>query len=377
MLCLEQIDTFAISVPLKQPVKMAGIVITSAENLIVRAVDSEGRIGWGEAASAPTMTGELPMGMVVAAHHLAAALIGQQIDKPVELNKLLDSIIYGNQGPKSAIELAVLDLTGQVAGQPIHQLLGGAQRSSADVLTMVAGGDLSAEIANASLQAEQGFSAFKVKVGVNSPERDLERAHAIRSALGPNVQISADANQGYTRTEALVFAAGAEQAGLDFMEQLVDGHDLESMALCAKESTVPIGADEGIHSLADIRHHKNANAASGGSIKTIKLGGLRATLEAGKLLNQLGMHVNLAGKVAETSIASAGIAHLAMALPQLDWATSVTNQYLQDDVAVEPVAIVDGTISAIDRPGLGIDVDATKLEHYKMADTMSIKHYAR
>jgi len=370
MLRLEQIDTFTISVPLKQPVKMAGIVITSAENLIVRAVDSEGHIGWGEAASAPTMTGELPLGMVVAARHMATALLGQQIEKPLKLNQLLDSLIYGNHGPKSAIELAVLDLAGQVTGQPIHQLLGGAQRSSADVLTMVAGGDLPAEIANASQQAELGFNAFKIKVGVNSPERDLERAHAIRSALGPKVQISADANQGFTPDEALVFAAGAEQAGLDFMEQLVNGNDLNSMALCAKASSVPIGADEGIHCLADIRHHKNASAASGGSIKTIKLGGLQATLEAGNLLNQLGMHVNLAGKVAETSIASAGIAHLAMALPQLDWATSVTNQYLQDDVAIEPVAIVDGSISAIDKPGLGIDVDETTLEQYKMTETL-------
>lgn len=366
MLTLAELDVFAISVPLKKPVKMAGITITAAENLIVRAVDSNGHTGWGEASSAPTMTGELPAGMVTAARYMATSLLGYSIGKPLKVHQLLDKLIYANQGPKSAIELAVLDLFGQATNQPLYQLLGGAKRESADILTMIAGGDLPAEITNAKQQADKGFKAFKVKVGVNSPERDLERAHAIRTALGDGVQISADANQGYTRDDALVFAAGAEQAGLDFMEQLVDGHDLESMALCVQQSSVPVGADEGIHSMADIRHHNNANAASGGSIKTIKLGGLQPTLAAGNLLNELGMHVNLAGKVAETSIASAGIAHLAMALPQLDWATSMTNQYLQDDVVVEPVSIVEGSVNAIDRPGLGIEVDAKKLEHYKM-----------
>ena len=59
-----EIEAFAISVPLRSPMKMAGIEVRSADNLIVRARDQDGTIGWGEAASAPTMTGELLDGMV-------------------------------------------------------------------------------------------------------------------------------------------------------------------------------------------------------------------------------------------------------------------------------------------------------------------------
>ena len=87
-------------------------------------------------------------------------------------------------------------------------------------------------------------------------------------------------------------------------------------------------------------------------------------MNAGQLLSSLGMSVNLAGKVAETSIASAAIAHLAMVLPKIDWATSITNQYLADDVVENPVSIVDGAVSVSQQNGLGIQVDEDKLNKY-------------
>ena len=69
---------------------------------------------------------------------------------------------------------------------------------------MVAGGGPEAEVANARRQADAGFRAFKVKVGVNPAERDLQRVYTIRKALGNSVQISADANQGFSREQARV-----------------------------------------------------------------------------------------------------------------------------------------------------------------------------
>ena len=110
---------------------------------------------------------------------------------------------------------------------------------------MVAGGDSDAEVAYAMEAAAEGFTAFKVKVGVGNLSADLDRCRVIRAALEPSAQISVDANQGYDRAQALEFAKGAEAAGLDFMEQLVDGHDLEGMADCAATTSVQLGADEG------------------------------------------------------------------------------------------------------------------------------------
>ena len=71
MITIAEIDALAISIPLKSPVKVAEINVTSTDNLIVKVTDQSNRTGWGEAASAPTMTGDLPEGMVGAGRFLA------------------------------------------------------------------------------------------------------------------------------------------------------------------------------------------------------------------------------------------------------------------------------------------------------------------
>src|SRR5690606_7564959 len=117
----------------------------------------------------------------------------------------------------------------------------------------------------------------------------------------------------------------------------------------------------------DISRHHEAGAAAGGSLKPIKLGGAFQVMAAARLMQRLGMHVNLAGKAADTSIASAAIAHLSVALPQLDWDANITNQYLAGDVVADPVAVVDGHIVAPVEPGLGVTVLEDKLARYRKA----------
>lgn len=366
MIRIARADAFAVSVPLSAPVRMAGITVASADNLIVRIEDSDGRLGWGEAASAPTMTGEFPQGMAAAGRFLAERAAGWEFDGPASVPAALDATLHGNRGVKAAFEIAILDLLGQAEKTPLCDLLGSRRRQCAPVLTMVAGADPDAEVAHAEKAAERGFTAFKVKVGVGTPQDDLHRCRRVRDALGAKAQISADANQGYGREAALKFARDAADAGLDYMEQLVAGRDLEGMAACAAASPVPLGADEGIHGVSDIQAHHDAGAASGGSLKTIKLGGLLPLMEAGRLMERLGMRVNLAGKVAETSIASAAVAHLAVALPALEWGVSVTQQYLADDVTADALPIVDGYVAPPDGAGLGVRPDESRLEAYRV-----------
>ena len=66
------------------------------------------------------------------------------------------------------------------------------------------------------------------------------------------------------------------------------------------------------------------------------------------------------------SIASAAVAHIAVALPRLDWDASVTNQYLADDVVADSVRVVAGRLTATDAPGLGVEPDQTKLAKYRL-----------
>ena len=74
------------------------------------------------------------------------------------------------------------------------------------------------------------------------------------------------------------------------------------------------------------------------SLKLIKLGGITAAIEAGKLCQRLGLSVNIAAKIAESSISSAAALHLACAVPKADWGVSLTHFYLAEDIVTPPAA---------------------------------------
>lgn len=358
---IRSVTPYWVSLPLTTPIKMSNVTVSTTENLLVRVEDTDGFVGWGEACSAPTMTGDLPEGLVAGARFMGEQVAGTEVEDPAAFFGVVDAMMYGNQGAKSAIEIAIWDIAGKRAGVPVAELLGGVVRKEVANLWMVASGDKAKDVASAKRLLDEGFVAFKVKVGGKNPEADLERAAAVREAIGKGARISADANQGYSRENALKFAEGAEAAGLDFLEQLVDGHDLATMADIVRATKVPLGADEGIHSLEDIEKHHRLHAAHGASLKTIKLGGLTPVMQAARRMDQLGMHINLAGKVADSSVASAAIMQLAAAVPQLDWDVSMTCVYLVDDVTIETMRPIRGHGHLPERPGLGIEVDEAKL----------------
>ena len=71
MFKIAKIEACAVAIPLKMPIKMSGILIETCDNLIVKVTDTEGNVGWGEASSAPTMTGETVEGLVAATNFMA------------------------------------------------------------------------------------------------------------------------------------------------------------------------------------------------------------------------------------------------------------------------------------------------------------------
>src|ERR1044071_7509694 len=108
-LILRRIDAIPVALPLKSPMKMSGITIATAENLLVRAELANGVVGWGEAPSAPTMTGDTLGSLVTAVRdHLAPALIGR--DASNDHRPTLQRVLIGNSGAHSALEMALFDM---------------------------------------------------------------------------------------------------------------------------------------------------------------------------------------------------------------------------------------------------------------------------
>ena len=192
----------------------------------------------------------------------------------------------------------------------------------------------------------------------------MERCTKIISSVDSSCIFSADANEGYTNEDALNFALEAKNCGLKFFEQPIPSKDLDFMNIITTKSSVPICSDEGVHSKKDIDDIINNRTSNGVSLKTIKLGGIVDVLNCAIFANENNISVNLAGKVAETSISSYAIANIATSIPQMNWDLSITNQYLIEDPVLEPLNIKDGKVFIKETIGLGTEIDMHKAKKY-------------
>lgn len=361
---IRRIEPIAVRLPMRRPVKMAGEVVRAADNVLVRLETHEGIVGWGEAASAPTMTGETVASMVHAVNQIAPAL--SVIEDPHDAQQRMHRALPGNHGAKAAIDIALHDALGKGAGKPVYELLGGRRRESVPLLWTLASGVEAGDIAEALAQRHAGYGAFKIKVAIGPAERDAARTAAICRELRSAELVCADANQGWSRDEALRYVREIERLGLAYLEQPVAADDVDGMAQVAAASRVPIAFDEGVRDIEDIRRHHAARAAAGGSLKAIKLGGLRTVTAAAELCHSLGMKVNLACKIAESGIAAAALLHVAAAVSAADWGVSPTLHHLEDDLLASPLRIANGWAEIPRGPGLGIEVRESAIERYRL-----------
>jgi len=364
-LIIRRVDVIPVALPLKAPMAMSGVTITTAENLLVRIEAEGGAVGWGEAASAPTMTGDTLGGLVAAVRdHLAPLLIGQDALARPKLKAIMARALVGNTGAHSAVEMALLDLAGRVLDRRLIDLIGSARRSAARPMWLLGSPTPDQNIAEARTRAAEGFHLFKLKIGVRPIEKEIAAALAIRQALGPKMPLCADANGGLTLVSAKRYVERTREAKLMFIEQPLPPHDLAGLKALAR-SRLPIGVDEGIHSHADIATHARAGAR-GVSLKLIKLGGLTTALEAARMAQRLRLKVNVAAKIAESSLASAAAIHLACAVPSVDWGVSLTHFYLAEDLVRQPLALRDGEVKLPNGGGLGMEVDEAAVERFRV-----------
>ena len=365
-LIIRRVDAVPLALPLKAPMKMSGIAITRAENVLVRIEAVDGTVGWGEAASAPTMTGDTLGGLVAAVRdHLAPVVRGQDAWERPRLVAALRRALLGNTGAHSAIEMALLDLAGRAAGARAIDLIGRPRRTSVRPMWLLGNATADDDITEAHAKQREGFNFFKLKIAVKPLAAEIAAALRMRQTLGPAVPLCADANGGLTLDAARRYIEGTRKAKLMFIEQPLRHDDLKGLRSLTRASRTPIGVDEGIHSTGDIEAHARCGAG-GVSLKLIKLGGIGAAIEAAGLCRRLGLSVNVAAKVAESSIGTAAAIHLACAVPSISWGVSLTHFYLAEDVVKSPPILQDGLVLLPSGPGLGVDIDEAAVERFRV-----------
>jgi len=367
-LTIRRVEAIPVAIPFVKPVLMGGgQKIEHSESLIVRIEAADGRVGWGEASAAPVMTGDtLPAMTEAVEKHLAPRLTGQNALDRIRLSRVLDEAMIGNTGAKAACDIALHDLVGRHFGVPVVQLLGGKARDRVLALAQLGNPDIEEDIAEARKKQRDGYTYFKLKVGVKPVEQEIEAAHALRKALGPDVLLCADANMGMSVGNARKFALGAADADLLYLEQPFRDNDLANTLALARVSPIPLCADESAHSVESIMDWQRAGAIAGVNLKTIKLGGMVPTLRAATVSHTLGLAINLASKTGESSIAVAALTHLGYTVPNLDWGININNHYIVADLVKDPLKQAQGSVACPDGPGLGVDVDEEAVRRFRV-----------
>ena len=379
---INQATIFPLSIPLIEPIKMAKEVIVDAKTVLLCLSDDEGRQGWGEASVAPLMTGETLDSLLASLKYLVEKARAIEWSNPNLFSKSCDAILYGNPSAKSCLEMALLDLYTQKHSIALWKYLrslnaGAVLTELADIpLLRMLGGAPEKEIADAKSFREAGFKHWKIKIGSLSLEEDLNRVQLLSDLLEGDV-ISVDANGAMSLDNALRFCTSAQASKLSFAEQLIGADSaLADFALLKQRSPIAIALDESIHGSSEIEEFMKANALNGASLKLIKTGGVMEAWNCAQILRRNNLKLNLACKVAETSLSGAATASIGFAIGDVPWGFSMSNQYLRFDICDQPLIAKRGhlDLAQLNATGVGITPNLDRVKD-AIAQDYSIIQY--
>ncbi len=367
---IQRAEIYPLSIPLIEPIKMSREIIADAKTVLLCLTDEQGRQGWGEASVAPLMTGETLDSLVGSVKYLVEKSLGLDWGNPDNFSDIFNRILYSNASAKACLEMALLDLYTQSASVPLwrylrgeNTALDGATPTPIPLLRML-GGSLEKELSDAKAMRELGFRHWKIKIGLLPLEQDLHRVKVLCELLDGDT-VSVDANCALNLADAIRFCESEEAARLSFAEQLIPADlPMGDFIKLKKRSAIPIGLDESIHGIEELERFIEADAFSGASLKLIKTGGLIPALECAKLLKRNKLALNLACKVAETSLSAAAMASLGFAAGDVAWGFSMSNQYLQFDICDEPLLAINGHVEAaqLAHSGVGITPNINRVK---------------
>jgi L-alanine-DL-glutamate epimerase-like enolase superfamily enzyme/alpha-beta hydrolase superfamily lysophospholipase len=335
---------------------------------ILQVCLSDGTVGHGEALPRPYLTGETERSVRdVLNGPLATFVLGQPIEGLDSVAQLLGSpaaVAERERAPAAfcALELALLDAAGRLEGRSVMELLGGAKRQELAYDGAVIGFMPLAALRLVVPEIKRRRKTL-VKVKVGLPD-DEERLTIIRRGLGDEPAIVVDANGAWTAEQAVARIGRLAQHGLAAVEQPVAGEDLDGLVHVQRHAGVAVIADESISTAADARALLQRNACRVWNLRVGKCGGLLATLDLARLATANGVGCHLGVLVGESGILTAAGRLLATCSPTFAHLESTDGSLVRDDLLQTPLPpVIDNRVVAPGaRPGLGIDVDAGRLE---------------
>ncbi len=366
---ITSIEIIPVKLPLREPFVISYATYPDVLSVLVRITTSEGLAGWGESTPDPNVTGETWGGTAAALKDdLAPALIGRDARDREAAMHALDARVEGVPAAKAALDMALHDLLGRALGVPVWALLGGRSKPYLTI-SRVVGMKAPEEMArDAAQHVADGFKTVKVKVGEGANWRlDAARIAAVREAIGPEIGLKIDVNQGWKTAGVAITAIRASLSNApDYVEQPVAWWDLEGLAEVRRQTGATIMVDEGCHGPREILRVASLRAADLVNIKLMKCGGLLGALKLNAIAETAGI-VAQVGTMVESSVASAAGLHLALALANVRTVEMGGPLMLAEDLGDVRTWYDRDRITVPDRPGLGIEVDETAVRRFSTA----------
>lgn len=366
---IASVEIIPVRLPLREPFVIAYATYPDVLSVLVRIRTRDGAEGWGEATPDPNVTGETWFGVAETLRHdLAPALLGQDARHREAALAALDTRIEGAPTAKAALDIALHDLVSRAMGVPLWQLLGGKAREALRISRVVSMAPPQEMAAAASRHVADGFKTVKVKVGDGEhPTLDVQRVAAVREAIGPEIGLKVDVNQGWRSPGVAIGAIRAmAPARPAYIEQPVVWWDMEGLAEVRRQTGATIMIDEGCHGPRDMLRAISLRAADLVNIKLMKSGGICNALKLNAIAESAGIAAQI-GTMVESSIASAAGLHAAIAMANVQTVEMGGPLMLGEDVGDARAWYARDTIRVPDTPGLGIEVDRDRVRQFSEA----------
>lgn len=365
---IRSITTTIVDLPLRRPHRHAGHTTTTQSLLIVELLTEAGVVGIGEGVTpgGPWWGGDCVEAMkVVIDRYLAPALIGADVFELEAAMLRMNRAAARQSFAKAALDMAMHDAAARLLGVPVAHLLGGRVRDAIPVVWALGAGCAEADAAEANAALAEGrHRLFKIKMGLDEVAADVKRVVDTMSAI-EGAAFRIDLNQAWDEPTAMRWAPVLAAAGIELFEQPLRRDNLAGMRRLCDRLDAAVMADESVYDAAEAQQVIAHGAADVIALKVAKAGGLRGAAAAAAVARAADVPL-FGGTTLESSIGTAASLQLFAGLPTLSWGCELFGPLmLADDLVTEPVRYRDHAVEVPDGPGLGVEIDRSKLKAYQ------------
>jgi L-alanine-DL-glutamate epimerase-like enolase superfamily enzyme len=350
---ISKIETWVVSMRLDEPYTIAYETVSEVSNIFLRLETNRGISGYGCAAPDKQVTGETVDTVLRAMSEvILPGVKGSDPLRPAMILERLRPHLPRQPSVLAAVDMALCDVMGKAANLPLWRLLGGYRDRIRTSVTIGITPEKET-VAKALEWVKRGFRCLKLKGGVDA-DADVSRVLKVRAAVGKEVELRFDANQGYSVSDSLRFVRETRRARLELIEQPTPKGQPDLLGRVTSGVPIPVMADESLMTLRDAFRIARRDLADMVNVKLMKVGGISDALQINAVARAAGLEV-MVGCMDEAALAISAGLHFALARPNVLYADLDGHLGLLGDPTAGVVILRNGTLFPTDKPGLGLE----------------------